>query len=144
MCVKMEAQGATMEPQGHPKCQRDTTRPTPLVPHLTLCVFCFRHHTHGHGRNHHRPTSSSRGHMHSGRWPTRVSTHAYRLTIRVALACCTSPLHKPRRSVHRVGGTSFATSASTRRPAAWTSPLRKFVHTVLATPRAGLSATTVT
>ena len=27
MCVKMEAQGATMEPQGHPKCQRDTTRP---------------------------------------------------------------------------------------------------------------------
>ena len=27
MCVKMGAQGDTMEPQGHPKCQRDTTRP---------------------------------------------------------------------------------------------------------------------
>ena len=26
MCVKMEAQGPTMKPQGHPKCQRDTTR----------------------------------------------------------------------------------------------------------------------
>ena len=27
MCVKTETQGATMEPKGHPKCQRDTTRP---------------------------------------------------------------------------------------------------------------------
>ena len=27
MCVKMEAQGATMEPKGHPECHRDTTRP---------------------------------------------------------------------------------------------------------------------
>ena len=27
MCVKMEAQGATMEQKNNPKCQRDTTRP---------------------------------------------------------------------------------------------------------------------
>ena len=42
MCVKMEAQGATMEPKGHPKCQRDTTRPCKVPQSLKKHVHTAR------------------------------------------------------------------------------------------------------
>ena len=42
MCVKMESQGATMERQGHSKCQRDTTRPCKVPQRLKKHVRTAR------------------------------------------------------------------------------------------------------
>ena len=87
MCVKMEAEGATMEPQGHPKCQRDTTRPCkvpqrhPQVPTTSTTRHkqpmthpIKQRHTHKHTRTH----TNTQTHKHTNTQPhTNTQTHTH-------------------------------------------------------------------